>query len=99
MLFQSAAGDGRVAVGAAFAQAALVDSDLFYALGFISVFQEKDPGQNPWEKTPKLVDIKVWQTSSFKAGRRSGLLHRRWFLNKAYCCEDHCYVVYCVVRI
>jgi len=40
MLFQSAAGDGRVAVGAAFAQAALVDSDLFYASGFISVFQE-----------------------------------------------------------
>jgi len=58
-------------VRSAFAQATLVVSDLFYASGFISVSQEKDPGQNPWEKTPKLVDIKVWQTSSFKAGRRS----------------------------
>jgi hypothetical protein len=37
---KSVGGDGRIAVRSAFAQAALVDSDLFYASGFISVFQE-----------------------------------------------------------
>jgi hypothetical protein len=55
MLFQSAAGDGRVAVRSAFAQAALVVSDLSYASGFISVFQEKDPGKIPRRRPQKFM--------------------------------------------
>jgi hypothetical protein len=49
MLFQSAAGDGRIAVRSAFAQAALVDSDLFYASGFISATNLNDlHGNSPF---------------------------------------------------